>query len=207
GVDSDWIHVSTSSDGINTFKKEKSIDGLHSFRGTAVVDVHISLVLGSFCNVSEAVHWIDMLKSMTKYSNEIESTGSWDIIHQWFDLPWPVADRDLVMRRQWFIDHRYRNITVMYRSIVDPRIPDITGVIRAHSARTVWRFQAVPNPNYQAGATFTRIEIETILDSKGSLPAFLSNYIQRGYPKTIIGALVALATRNISAPDARFLKW
>lgn len=194
-----WEPIGTSSDGINTYVMSRFVDGLHSFRGVVVADMHISRVLAPFCDLSVATSWIEMLYSMEEYPYMPERTGI-AVIHQWFDLPWPVADRDLVMRREWIIDNNHKNITIAYRSVEDYRIPHISGVIRAHSARTVWRFKALPEER-------TQIDIETVLDSKGFLPAFLANYIQRSYPKKILRSLVQLASKNESEQVAAFLQW
>ena len=197
-TDDNWIYSHTASD-VMIFRKAETVSGHACFRGVTTADFHISKILGPFSNVSLAPDWITMLKTMIAIQDKSVHA---DLVYQLFNLPWPVQDRDLVMRRDWTFDKKTRSVRVLYTSIVDERFPPVDGVVRAHTSHTQWHFTVVPGNRHR-----TIVELESILDSKGNLPVLLTNFIQSQCPHKIVSGLVKMAAINASGPLSSIIDW
>lgn len=159
-----------------------------------------------------------------------------DIVHQTLKLPWPIAKRDIVLRRTWTFDHQPHNVssvTILYKSVDDPRIPISPGIIRTISPHTLWRFstvavdrkqchdQSCPTPKatqsknektappiqHQSNSTSTMVEIECIVDSKGGIPSWFINFMQRSWPTKALGSYRTLMEKKIAAPFELVKHW
>jgi hypothetical protein len=226
-----WRHIGTFK-SVETFVKQVPGSKLHAFRGTTVLkDLHISSAIAHFYDTSLAHQWIETLDSISEYSFPppqsaqerdpraeeewrrrraeatlrlqplTESLKTTDLVYQVTRLPWPVSYRDVLLQRDWDYDVSQKTVTVKYHSISDPiRCPEQKRFVRAISPHTLWRFKAVPG-----GAT--QVEIECIVDSKGSVPAFLVNWFQRSFPADSLTAFYALAKKGIAPPHGRVVDW
>lgn len=61
-------------DGVDTFNKKIPGSKLLAFRGVALLDVHISQAMGPFINVTHALEWVSVLKSIEKMSIDPNAT-------------------------------------------------------------------------------------------------------------------------------------
>lgn len=61
-------------DGVDTFNKKIHGSKLLAFRGVALLDVHISQAMGPFINVTHALEWVSVLKSIEKMSIDPNAT-------------------------------------------------------------------------------------------------------------------------------------
>lgn len=163
-----------------------------------------------------------------------------DLVYQYYTLPWPVAPREFLFRRDIRLHESFKSVTVQYASTEDARHPLPTeerpatspagrpiskSVIRAESPFTNWLFQDLRSycrqqqqqqqgrasslqedtassrlssrvekvcveltetgksksnskSNDEVGRR-TVVQIESLVDNKGSLPAWFVNYVQR----------------------------
>lgn len=62
---------------------------------------------------------------------------------QVLELPWPVSPRDVLLHRNFHFDPAQRTVAIHYRSVHDSRIPPVSGVIRADSPHSMWRFRSL----------------------------------------------------------------
>lgn len=77
-----WDFVGRFS-GVETFvKRTDSSSPVLSFRGVAVLDVHISDCLGPFVNVTHSLEWISMLRSIEQLPHHTSEDPNFDIIYQ-----------------------------------------------------------------------------------------------------------------------------
>ena len=157
-------------------------------------------------------------------------TGDIDTIYQTFDLPWPIQDRDILLRRRFCYSKSDRSVTVYYRSTTDARAPEDPSYIRSFSPHTVWRFQSSTHapeatlralaaaqarspPSRQCAyrgdrrAQCTVLSIEVVVDSKGSIPAAFINYIQKSFPAKSLGEYVKLINRKLAQDHAAVEDW
>ena len=231
-----WMFIGNFS-GVETFVKAVPGSALHAFRGETLLEgIHISSAMSHFYDVSLAHEWIDFLHDIREFSYPpplhpaptdlsdekdrlvydqpfyksrraqmrlaplTESLTDVDMVYEVMRLPWPVAPRDILLRRDWNYDYEKKCVTVRYRSVEDSiRVPTKPGTIRAFSPHTLWRFRNSPRGTY--------IEIECLVDSKGSLPALLINFFQRSFPSKALRAFGRLVKKGKVAPHKRVIDW
>eukprot|EP01031_Cornospumella_fuschlensis_P032575 gene32575-39387_t len=263
--------------GVDTFvRRADSSSPVLSFRGVAVLDVHISDCLGPFVNVTHSLEWISMLKSIEQWPHPTSSDPNVDVIYQVLNLPWPLAARDILLERRFSFQQALGQVTVSYRSTAHPQLPERPLFIRAHSPHTMWRFTVVSEdeegaekrdaapvgvlpkkhmqllgllqkslgklrrgwswlmrsvfriqpsdgikalpaaPQPSCGKRIssssrrghkTLVEVESTVDSKGSIPVWFLNYMQRFWPASTLRTFEKMAQKGLIKPDQRVLCW
>ena len=121
-----------------------------------------------------------------------------EIVYQYYRLPPLISDRDFVFNRSWSFTPSAKRVIVDYRSIEGMTDlftaedswtkQDKKGVIRAESPLTRWIFESF-------GKDATYVDVETLVDNKGSLPAWLVNMIQGSWPYKTLTALQKLSSQ------------
>ena len=127
--ESGWKLVGTSNTIpiVRTYQKPYPGTKLVAFRGIVILDIHISQAMGLFCDFTLSYQWVDMLQSIQALSSNSSSapnnttqpdtgttdegnavdymdcrpSGATDVVHQVVKLPWPLSNREIVLKRQW----------------------------------------------------------------------------------------------------------
>ncbi len=177
-----------------------------------------------------------MLANHTEYS--FEEDPNVNIVHQFYNFPFPIQNRDFVMKRTFSWNEIEKSLHGDYFSMEDPRIPLNPEVVRGHSAFTWWDFKVVANNNNndngsidskkdagedlvevsinglidqhqkkKKNSSFTRIEVATVVDLRGSIPAWLVNQLQKRWPSMTINKLTSLAALHDTTPVVRVMDW
>ncbi|MDF1666594.1 MAG: START domain-containing protein [Planctomycetota bacterium] len=82
-------------DGITVYSKKVKGQDLLKFKGVAIIDSPIRVVLGVLIDNDHRTEWVDLLKKSTI----LKKFSAYDfIVYQHFKTPWPVDDRDMVYR-------------------------------------------------------------------------------------------------------------
>jgi hypothetical protein len=192
----DWRPIYEKK-GIQVSKRSVADSNLMPFRGEGDVDVHIGHLVGVIKTSGVGPEWVDLQvesKELVRVSDESA------ILYNKYDLSWPVSDRDYVMQQTTTYDAEKKVVTVTYESIVDERFPEDDCCVRAVAVRTFWRFTALEGDK-------THVEVEVYTDPKGSIPAWLVNMIQRGWPYNSIKGLAERASKGDIDKHARCTDW
>jgi len=221
-----WTLVSRSG-GIDTLNKAMPNTPLLAFRVIGTFDNHISKVMTVFSDPDVAPKWVDLMRSMSvayapgtasasaaqqrpPVKDKAEGEGATarfstsDYVYQYYDLPWPVADRDFVFERSWHVDADLRQVALEYVSVSEGKggstlaalFPDQAarrpaGTIRGESPLTKWVFRCVARGADSCARTY--VDVQTLVDNKGSIPAAVVNLIQRSWPHKTLSGLLKLA--------------
>lgn len=113
---------------------------------------------------------------------------------QRYPLPWPFLPRDYLVR---CIDRSDRKGHTAHCSSVegDARVPEREGAVRGHT-ETIWRFQEEKDG-------LTSIHLETLVDPRGRLPAWLVDKAGKLASVSVVRALVkATSSRLGKAKEA-----
>lgn len=166
-----WEMVS-DKDGIKVYRKEIPGSDLIAFKGVKLMPAPIAKVAQVLLDPDEGKkkQWVDMIKEF----KVLEAGEMENVCYSSYDLPWPLADRDYVIKSKMTIDNEGNQILIDLRSTEHPDAPKTIGV-RALLAKSLYRL--VPKP----GRT-TEVTVEIQTDPKGELPKWLVNIIQRGWP-------------------------
>jgi len=190
-----WTEFSNRG-GVTT--SYKAIEGTKvlAMKGVGEVDVPLERILGVFLDGSKSTEWVDL---MMRYEEKVLGQDL-RIEHQMYDMPWPVWDREFVLRREDTFDAARKTVRVTYTSVDDPAFPPQEGIVRGVDHGSFWEFTALPGGR-------TRIVIEVFIDPRGSIPAWLVNSIQRSWPRASIEALVDRSIKPDVRPYPRVRGW
>ncbi len=191
-----WEELGTS-DGVTVARKTIEGSPLFAFRGEATLDVHAGVLAGVLLSDGLGPEWVDLMVLSKLVADE---GGGHRIVHQGYDLPWPLADRDYIMRQTLVFDAASEVFTLEFQSIEDPRWPVDADWIRAYAHRTYWRITALDD-----GRSLAEVEVHT--DPKGALPAWLVNAIQKDWPRATLTALEDRAQQGDVARRAEMTDW
>ena len=159
---------------------------LFAFRGEAELDLPLGVLAAVLLDDTIGTEWVDLMN----LSEEVRRTGPHaKILHQGYDLPWPVQDRDYALLEEANFDVSTKIFTLQFKSVIDAEIPEDPGYIRAEAITTFWRLSALPSGNVKA-------EVEVFTDPKGTLPPWLVNLIQRTWPRNSIVGLYRRAAQG-----------
>jgi hypothetical protein len=193
---SDW-EVLGVTDGVTVSRKTTPGSDLFAFRGETVTDIPASKLSSVILNDPIGPEWVDLMYLSSQLTRYDETTK---LIHQGYDLPWPIQDRDYVMKQTASYDQQAKLFTLTFQSVEDPLMPVQECCVRAVAYRTFWSLEVLPS-----GKTKVIVEVNT--DPKGSLPDWLVNLIQEDWPHTTINALINRASKDDIILDPYNKSW
>jgi hypothetical protein len=182
-----WEEIS-NSDGILCHRKSVPGSSLVAFRGEAMIDAPIAKVAQVLSDTPRKLDWIARIveaKNIRTISDmeriEYNHTGA----------PWPVKDRDFVFHAKVDVDKANRRLLVRIKSQEDPAMPEQDCCVRGSLNNSLYTLTSVE------GGKRTHVAVEIHADPKGSLPSWVVNLIQKGWPsKTLAGI-----RRQVAKPD------
>ena len=154
------------------FKNEK--EGVKVFYRKTSDVYELKLITSLKVSVSGLVTLLSEVENYPKWgykvaeSRELKKVSEWETYYySRLDFPWPLDDRDIVVRSRMEQDPVTRRITATSIAVPD-YLPVNKGVIRMSNARTTWTI--LPG----AGG-WTYVEYYIYSDPGGSLPDWLVN--------------------------------
>lgn len=187
-AEGDW-KLYADKDEVQSFSRALPDTRVLAMRGVTTIPLHISTVVGAYLDDSIATEWVDML---VRYDGHpIEGTAN-AIERQIYDMPWPVADREFVWKRTVVFDAARKTVKVSYQSIEDARYPVTEDYVRATDFGSSFTFTALPDGK-------TKVDAVAMVNPEGSLPLWLFNSVQKGWPRESLTGL----RRVSSAPGAK----
>lgn len=126
-TDAGWT-LAREGSGIALFTREVPGSPYLEVKATAVIDTSIDKVTAAFGDGNRCAAWRRMCKSsqVLKVASRHER-----FVHMVLDLPWPMSDRDLVVRAVTEIDEASRSATVHMAPA--PGVYPLQDYIRAQS--------------------------------------------------------------------------
>jgi hypothetical protein len=184
----DWKFESRER-GITVSRRERSGRSLSAFRGQGKVQAQALKVLAVILDTREVEHWaygITHARSVRHIDDRSE------LVYLYSDTPWPVRDRDMVVRRTVSVIEAGTEFAVSLRC--EPgAAAERQGIIRVRSCESSFRVRKVD-------AQHTEITYEMSLDPQGSVPHWASAWVTRTAPVKTLLAIEQRAAR----PDNRY---
>lgn len=193
-----WDYVGTF-DGVRVSRKSEPNSGQFSFRGETVATLPIGKILAVFLDPAQRKFWVDRFAD----AKTLEAHGPLSEVY-WikFALPFPVSNRDYVLRAAGQVDATTHVFTATLKSVDDPRKPKDSCCVRATVHRTYYRFEALKGTPEK-----TKITVEVTTDPKGLIPDWLVNLIQKKWPsQTLVGLIRRVVAAN-PAPLPDYASW
>lgn len=166
----DWTLV-RDREGIQVFTREVSGSPLRAVRAVARVKASATQVVALLRDVPERPSWDATCASAEVIGHDANGAEK---VYVHSRLPWPVKDRDMVLRASWSVDAGSKTISMTAQAIsggVDIR-PDRVRIVEASN---VWYIKSL-------GESESEIVTEIHLDPGGQLPAWLLNYLSEEAP-------------------------
>ncbi|MEZ4355297.1 MAG: START domain-containing protein [Myxococcota bacterium] len=159
----DW-QLAKQADGIDVHTRPVPGSGVVEFRGRAEVDASVEAVFAVLQDVEGFRDWFpDTLESRLLERKERSS-----VRYSVLDAPWPLSDRDHVLRTTSLRDSDTGAIRIAIVS--DPTFhPEQPGRVRIRVAQGSWALEPLD------GGRRTRVTFAMHLDPGGGLPDWLVN--------------------------------
>ena len=191
-----WNLVS-NIEGIESARKSVPNSPLFAFRGETITDVPLAKLASLILDDPKGVDWVELMNLSVMLERESPNIK---VIHQGYDLPWPIQDRDYVMKQSAQFDEQTKTCTILFESVVHPKMPKQNCCIRAQTYRTYWKLSVQPNGK-------TKAEVEVYTDPKGSLPSWLINWIQEDWPYNTLTGLLLRVKKGDIQPHPQAQEW
>jgi len=192
----EWQSLGVTND-VAVYRKQEEGTGLYAFKGEATSDLPVGQLMGILRNEDISKEWVDMMmfaKVIETYSEDHM------LLHQGYDLPWPVSDRDYVFDKKVIYDADKKIATVHLTSVESPKVPVSSDFVRARGERTFWQFTVGENGK-------TNITVEVMTDPEGALPDWAVNSIQADWPHKSITNLINRASKGDVPHDKNTAGW
>lgn len=157
-----WRHES-SRDGIEVWTRPVSGSTARAFRGEGVMPVATEEIVELLSSADRFKTWFPE----TLESSGVEVDSDTLLHYSVLDMPWPVADRDNVLKSTLKRDDK-TGVVEIFLEAAPKGMPNVPGLVRVHRASGYWRLEP-------RGANTTFVRFDMHLDPGGKLPEPLVN--------------------------------
>ena len=181
GNEMGWSQINQKN-GVVVWQKTIPGSRMMAFRGLKRLKVPIAKVAYVLTNadVEQKKRWIDMVKDFRVVE---KITPQINISYSSYDLPFPLDDRDFVIKSTQIADRANRRLTIELKSVEHAQYPAIRSAgVRAQLFASSFILQ-------DAGAEGTDVTCEIHTDPMGWLPAWVVNVINRNWPVNTLSRL------------------
>lgn len=183
-----WKQI-LEEDGVKVYSMSLPNSDLVAFKGIKVVHHPIDRLAFVLLNndVTTKKDWIDRLGQFIF----LEESDKHSVFYSSYNLPWPISDRDFIVKSVINIDHSKKRFALQLKSIDHQDAPETVGV-RGELLNSLYQLTAINNES-------TLVEMEIHSDPKGLLPKWLVNLIQESWPYNTIMSM----ERQVAKPHNR----
>ena len=169
-----WVFVK-EKEGIRLFTRKEANSSVKSFKGDVYLHTQIEKVYSLITNVKNFDWWDDDISEIKVLHYEKDKVIQYYLI---YDVPWPIADRDLVVDSHITIDPVTGIISVEARSLLNV-IPEKPDLVRIKKYWQTWTLVPVEKD-------LVHLILEGSVDPGGSVPAWLANMVITETPLKVI---------------------
>ncbi len=186
--------------GVEVFSGDVSGSNIVAFRGVSTIDAPLEKVISVIYDVSRIKEWMSDLQS----SKVIEQKSKFQKIeYNRTSAPWPLSDRDFIYSVDFKVDKENKSAEIMIENATHQDAPEVPGVIRGELLSSRYYLKSLENNSK------THIEVEILADPKGSIPKWVVNIFQSGWPSNTIFGIKKIATEakyQVHPDIAEFIK-
>lgn len=158
----DAWELAKDKDGIQVYTQKLSGNPLKAYKSVMEVESSLDHAVSTFQNISLHPQWVYNYKE-SRIVKRNSSTDYYLYFH--IHSPWPVADRDMIVRLQF---KQVGNSVVCTQSNAPDLLPLLGGRIRIPVMEANWRFTQKPNDKVE-------IMQEVKTAPGGTIPKWLAN--------------------------------
>jgi hypothetical protein len=183
------------SDGITVSKRQQAGCALPSFRGQGRIQGNVLQVLAVMLDYKGVQHWAHGITT-SKPIQRIDERSH--MIYLTSDLPWPVRDRDMIVRT---------NVEVVkpkeqFRISLDcrPEAQPDRGLLRVQQCQSTMTLRRVDE-------TTTDVDYQMTLDPGGYLPRWAIEFVTKNTPFKTLKTLEQRAAASVGKYTATVRSW
>lgn len=172
---SPW-ELKRDSDGIRIYTRSTDGSAIKDLKASFDVRGSLNRVSGVLLDVAGQKEWV----YATEQSIVVRRISASEITYYTVkEMPWPVSNRDVVMRMKLTSDTEKGLLTLSAASEANV-VPEKKGVVRIHNTEVLWTVTAVGNG-------MLHVEYLAKVDPGGSLPVWVANmFLTRGPYETFM---------------------
>jgi hypothetical protein len=162
--------LSKDKNGIKVYTASNSTSKFKSIKVEANVEGTLEKLVNILMDVSNNKNWV----YNTRYSYLIRKTSKSDILYYAeTSLPWPISNRDMIIRMQFFHDTINKTLKVIATGVPD-ELPEKKGLVRIKYFNGLWDVKYNDENKMLINYILT-------MEPGGSVPAGITNmFISKG---------------------------
>jgi hypothetical protein len=183
------------NDNIKVFKKEFPGSSFTAFRGIGILKVPMPILFHVVRDVEKSHLWTPNLteKRIIQSYNYLEA-----VTYNLNALPWPATDRETVLYSKLYFDEKINMFNVFTKSVDHQLAPPSKKLVRGIVHDCNFYFKPVPEG--------TLVDLEAVIDPKGSIPAWIVNMLQKKWPALFLLKMEEYSLKNQFLPEPIFVK-
>lgn len=184
-VQNNW-KILFNKNGLSVYSQKAVHSDVSALKATGILKAPIDQVMEVLRKVEISREWIPHIdkKISIKDFSDLEA-----ITYSVNRLPWPFADRSLLLHNKIRLDKEKRYLVVDMNSVDSETNP----IQEDHIRSNMYCGQLIMRP---AGIGHTEIELILFVDPKGHIPTWLVNMSQKSMPYEFLKALEEKASRT-----------
>lgn len=144
-----------------------------------MVDASLVAVTSVMINIERKLHWVAKIKE----AKVVKQLSNFERIeYNQTKAPWPIANRDFVFHAKLTPSPDLKTVLVTIQSTEDDAEPVRDGVVRGTLNSSRFFLESINDQQ-------TRVTVEIHADPKGSIPKWVVNLFQKGWPLDTINGI------------------
>lgn len=175
--ESGWKKV-YNKDGVLVHSQKDKHSKIVGFKAEAVLNAKLESVLQVLRDVEGTVRWAPNMvekRTIINYSDRKALTYNNN------DLPWPAADRDMILVNELRLDRENKVLVVDTYSVKHKSYPAFDNIVRAVMPYGTLEFKRLGEKSW--------VRMTILVNPKGSIPIWLVNMLQKKLPLQFLKAL------------------
>ncbi len=169
-----------SREGFSVYTRDEPNSDLVGIKVEGNIKATLPCAMSTLREVEGAVEWIPGQISKTTIENISDLEA---ITYSLSDLPWPLSNREMVLHNKLHLDLKKDLLFVISKTVVHPKYKRVAdGTVRA-----IVHYSNIGLRPIDKNTTF--IDLTVFVDPKGSIPSWVVNFYQQGWPVEFLKAL------------------
>ncbi len=173
-------------DGIRVYTRPVPGQDFHEFMGVGLVEAPIEVLYHLLLDLESYPQWFTRCQQATLIEQVDPNTRIFWYVQ---DAPWPVSDRDVVLRAVAQVDWRAGRVEIQLASVNDARRPPDAQRVRMRSMSGAFLLE-------YRGRARTRVTYTMRADPSGNVPAALASYSSRTSPRITLQGMRRISTQD-----------
>ncbi|MBU1170543.1 MAG: hypothetical protein KKD44_13350 [Proteobacteria bacterium] len=183
------------SEGVTNFTKTIQGSDLNAYKGVCIIDSPIEIIYDILSNVSEHSKWIKYCAT----SRELDRPSDKQSFQYYdFDVPWPLANRDIVVHCTTEADWGRGKITIQSEAVKEPLVPIRKNHMRITDSRQEWILEQVTPDS-------TRVTFVSYTNMEGPVSKMLNKLISKVIPSSSLKNLKKISMEKYLSASDRFI--